>query len=66
MKNDPDIVRWSQIKRFLKHTLFWMVVYGGAAWLFDMTRYSDHSALANFLMLLALSVFMAIMTIQKN
>ena len=66
MKNDPDIIRWSQIKKFLKHTLFWMAVYGGAAWLFDMTEYNDHSSLANFLMLLALSIFMAFVTMEKS
>ena len=37
MSNDPDIIRWSQIKRFLKHTIAWMAVYGIGGWLIDVS-----------------------------
>ena len=39
MKNDPDVVRWSQIKNFLIRFLGWMFVYGLIGWLGDFTRW---------------------------
>lgn len=62
MKRDPDIIRWSTIKGFAKHLIFWFIFYGIAGWLLDVTRYSDHSNTANFLVLLGLSFFMAFIT----
>ena len=66
MNNDPDIIRWSQIKRFLKHTIAWMAVYGIGGWLTDVTQYSEHSTTSHFIVLVALSVFMAFVTMQRN
>ena len=66
MNNDPDIIRWSQLKRFFKHTLAWIAVYGIGGWLIDITEFSDHSPTSHFIMLVALSAFMAFVTIQKN
>jgi len=62
MKNDPDIIRWSQLKRFVRNTLGWMAVYGIFGWLGDVTRYSDQSNLTHFFLLVALSVFMTLVT----
>ena len=62
VKNDPDIIRWSTLKTWGKHFVGWFIVYGLGGWLLDVTRYSDHSTFANFLMLVALSVFMAFVT----
>ena len=66
MNDDPDIIRWSQIKRFLKHTLVWMGIYGVGGWMLDITRYSELSTTSHLIALAALSVFMAIATMQKN
>lgn len=62
MENDPDIIRWSQLKRFARNTLGWMAVYGIFGWLGDVTQYSDHSNLTHFFLLVALSVFMTLVT----
>ena len=59
MKNDPDVVRWSQIKSFLIRFLGWMFVYALFGWLGDFTRYSDQSNMTHFIILVALSLFMA-------
>ena len=48
MENDPDIIRWSQLKRFARNTLGWMAVYGIFGWLGDVTQYNDHSNLTHF------------------
>mgnify|MGYP001216566927 FL=1 len=37
MNNDPDIIRWSQIKRALIHFLGWAFVYFIFGWLMDLT-----------------------------
>ena len=66
MNNDPDIIRWSQIKRFLKHTIAWMAVYGIGGWLTDVTQYSEYSTTSHFIVLVALSVFMAFFTMERN
>jgi Na+/citrate or Na+/malate symporter len=66
MNNDPDIIRWSQIKRFFKHTFAWMAVYGIGGWLIDVTRYSEQSTTSHFIILVALSVLMAFVTMQRN
>ena len=66
MNNDPDIIRWSQIKRFLKHTFAWIAVYGIGGWLIDVTRYSEQSTTSHFIILVALSVLMAFVTMQRN
>ena len=62
MNDDPDIIRWSQLKRFLIHVVGWMVVYGVGGWLIDVTQYSEHSTTSHFVVLVALSVFMAFIT----
>ena len=59
MNNDPDIIRWSQIKRFLKHTFAWMAVYGIGGWLIDVTQYSEHSTTSHFIALIIYSVTLA-------
>ena len=66
MNDDLDIIRWSQIKRFLKHTIAWMAVYGIGGWLIDVTQYSEHSTTSHFIVLVALSVFMAFVTMERN
>ena len=66
MKNDPDIIRWSQLKRFARNTLGWMAVYGIFGWLGDVTQYRDQSNLTHFLLLVALSVFMTLVTWSKD
>ena len=65
MNNDPDIIRWSQIKRFLKHTIAWMAVYGIGGWLTDVTQYSEHSTTSHFIVLVALSVFKLAIVIKN-
>ena len=55
-----DILDGQQSK-VCKHLIFWFIFYGIAGWLLDVTRYSDHSNTANFLVLLGLS-FMAFIT----
>ena len=37
MNTDPDIIRWSQIKRALIHFLGWAFVYFIFGWLMDLT-----------------------------
>ena len=37
MNTDPDIIRWSQIKRALIHFLGWASVYFIFGWLMDLT-----------------------------
>ena len=66
MNNDPDIIRWSQLKRFLRNTLGWMAVYGIFGWLADVTKYSDQSDLTHFVLLVVLSVFMTFVTWRKD
>lgn len=62
MNDDPDIIRWSQIKRFLIHVFGWMVTYAFFGWLGDVTRYSETSTTENIIILFVLSVFMAFIT----
>ena len=62
MKNDPDIIRLSQIKRFLKHTFGWMAIYAFFGWLIDATQYSEQSTTTHIMMLVGLSVLMAFVT----
>ena len=62
MENDPDIIRWSQVKRFIKHTLAWMALYGFIGWVIDVNQYNDNSITLTLLILVGLSVFMAILT----
>jgi len=38
MKNDPDIIRWSQLKRILIHFLSWSFVYFIFGWGFGLTE----------------------------
>ena len=66
MNNYPDIIRWSQLKRFLKHTFVWMTIYGVGGWLLDITKFSEQSTTSHLMMLVGLSIFMAFLTIQKN
>ena len=66
MNNDPDIIRWSQIKRFFKHTFARMAVYDIGGSLIDVTRYSEQSTTSHFIILVALSVLMAFVTMQRN
>ena len=66
MNNDPDIIRWSQLKRFLKHTVGWIIVYGLIGLVTDVTQYSEGSTTAHILILVGLSLFMAALTTQKN
>lgn len=66
MKDDPDIIRWSTLKSFGKHFLGWFIFYGVAGWLFDVMEYADRSNLSIFLMLSALSFFMAFVTWEKK
>ena len=33
MKDDPDIIRWSQLKNFAINVAGWMLVYGIFGWL---------------------------------
>ncbi len=37
MKNDPDIIRWLQLKRILIHFLSWSFVYFIFGWGFGFT-----------------------------
>lgn len=62
MENDPDIIRWSQLKRFLKHTFAWMGIYGVIGWLIDINQYADNSFASMMLWLVGLSLFMAYVT----
>ena len=64
-KNDPDIVRWSQIKRFLIHWFWWTVVYGVAGWLGDLTLYTDYETWVYFAFLFGFSALMTPITLQK-
>lgn len=57
MKDDPDIIRWSQLKSFAINVLGWMLVYGIIGWLGDIG--SQHSTLNRLLVLFGISVFMA-------
>ena len=66
MKNDPDIIRWSQLKRFLKHTCGWIVVYGIIGLIVDVTKYSDQSTTTHIIILVALSIFMAFVTMPRD
>ncbi len=66
MKNDPDIIRLSQIKRFLKHTCGWIVLYGIIGLIVDVTKYSDHSTTTHIIVLVALSIFMAFVTMPRD
>ncbi len=66
MNDDPDIIRWSQIKRFLKHTVCWFIGYGLIGWIGDFTRYSEASTTSHIVILIGLSLFMAVLTTQKN
>tara|TARA_Y100000768_G_scaffold359460_1_gene315987 strand:+ start:951 stop:1151 length:201 start_codon:yes stop_codon:yes gene_type:complete len=66
MNNDPDIIRWSQLKRFLIHTVGWMAVYAFFAWVGDFTRYSEASTTTHIVILVGLSVFMAYFTTRKD
>ena len=43
MTKDPDIIRWSQLKRFSIHVVGWLVIYGVCGWLIDITQYSEAS-----------------------
>lgn len=65
-KNDPDIVRWSQIKSVVKkgliHWFWWTVVYGTAGYLGDMYIYNDYTPLQNFGLLLIFSGIMVPIT----
>ena len=38
MKNDPDIIRWSQLKLILIHFLGWAFVYFIFGWGFGLTE----------------------------
>jgi len=47
MTNDSDIVRWSQIKKFIISTFIWMFVFGFFGWVADVTQYSNNSTTAH-------------------
>lgn len=57
MKDDPDIIRWSQLKNFAINVAGWMLVYGIFGWLADIG--DQHSTLNRLLVLFGISVFMA-------
>ena len=62
MENDPDIIRWSQIKKFIISTFIWMGVFGAFAWLGDVTQYSNNSTTAHIVIWVGLSALMAFIT----
>jgi hypothetical protein len=62
MKNDPDIIRWSTLKGFGKHFVFWFVFYGIAGWLIDINKNANNSLTTMMLWLVGLSLFMAYAT----
>lgn len=66
MKKDPDIVRWSQIKRYLIHFFWWFVVLGFFGWVLDVNRFNDNSLTSTFLLLTGLTIFMAFITFLEK
>ena len=59
MTNDSDIVRWSQIKKFIISFFIWMGVFGAFGWLGDVTQYSNNSTTVHIVIWVGLSVLMA-------
>ena len=59
MENDPDIVRWSQIKKFIISFFIWMGVFGFFGWLADITQHSNNSTTSHIVIWVGLSVLMA-------
>tara|TARA_B100000989_G_scaffold296997_1_gene281539 strand:+ start:474 stop:674 length:201 start_codon:yes stop_codon:yes gene_type:complete len=66
MTKDPDIIRWSQLKRFLIHVVGWLVIYGVCGWLIDITQYSEASTTSHIVILVGLSLLMAYLTTRKD
>ena len=62
MENDPDIVRWSKIKKFIISFFIWMGVFGAFGWLGDVTQYSNNSTTAHIVIWVELSALMAFIT----
>ena len=59
MTNDSDIVRWSQIKKFIISTFIWMGVFGAFGWLSDITQHSNNSTISHIVIWVGLSALMA-------
>lgn len=53
------------MKKFIIHFLGWIIVYGFFGWAFDVTRFSDQTAVTHIFILVALSLFMAFVTMGK-
>ena len=62
MTNDSDIVRWSQIKKFIISFFIWMGVFGVFGWVADVTQYSNNSTTAHIVIWVGLSALMAFIT----
>ena len=62
MTNDSDIVRWSQIKKFIISFFIWMFVFGFFGWVADVTQYSNNSTTAHIVIWVGLSALMAFIT----
>ena len=62
MTDDSDIVRWSQIKKFIISFFIWMGVFGFFGWLADITQHSNNSTTSHIVIWVGLSALMAFIT----
>ena len=53
------------MKKFIIHFLGWIIVYGFFGWVIDVTRFSDQTTTSHILILVAISIFMAFVTMGK-
>ena len=63
-KNDPDIIRWSTLKRFALNTLGWFVFIGVVDWGTNMS--GDLSTTGTVLWWLGFSIFLGWVTDKSN
>jgi len=63
-KNDPDIIRWSTLKRFALTTLGWFVFIGVVGWGTNMN--GDLSTTETVLGWLGFSIFLGWVTDKSN
>tara|TARA_X000000950_G_C13364670_1_gene437869 strand:- start:334 stop:504 length:171 start_codon:yes stop_codon:yes gene_type:complete len=53
------------MKKFIIHFLGWIIVYGFFGWAIDVTRFSEQTTTSHILILVAISIFMAFVTMGK-
>ncbi len=62
---DPDLIRWSQLKRFSIRFVAWLIIYSLIGWLSDIPNKSEASTTTHIIILIFLSAFMALL-IKKD